>query len=1069
MPKSKHELSPLLHRALISCLVFVLAFVSVSLQAQSFNFRNYSTDQGLAQSQVLSIYQDRLGYIWFGTNSGGISRFDGIKFRNFTKQQGLSDDVIFSITEDYTGKLLFATINGLTVHDHNRFKTYGAKEGLPSATIYRLLTDENKVWLCTEKGIFVYQDGKIKPFELGDSTFRNSSFYCIYKDSDKNVWFGTLQNGLYKYDPVGKTLNKFDITKGLSSNMIFCISQTQNGVILVGTQQGLCKITRSLKIQVDSTIKNSNNISFSTVQKKSNDEFLFGTFNEGLIKYNFTTGKTEVFDSKNGLTNNSIYAVFTDREGIDWIGTSGKGFYKFQGKKFTYYTKQNGLPDDYINAINTDTSGTIWASIYGHGLVRIDARGLKLYKAEYNNKQALPDNNINAIQNGANGSIYFGTETGLAVFKNDQFKIIDNSNFNSKYIQSLFEDHHHQLWIGTNEGVWLYSGDSLHYVSELDKYKKDSQFLILFIHETQDGELLFGTEYGMIGLKEHKTTNYQASAGFVTTRACNATRDARGNMWLGTSEGLFQFDGKHFQKILNATNTPFGFITFLVASNDNNLYIGTNQEITILNLTDFYAGKRNFKILTREEGLLSRESNFNVAALTPANFLMVGTASGIEIYDPKIDVHNTLPAQISLRGIKLFFGLEDVTAFGEGVDSLTGLPINLRLPNDKDNLTFEFTGICMMSPEKVNYSWKLEGLDQEWTPPVTINEAVYPSIPPGTYTFYVKAMNNDGLWSEPIQYTFTIIPPWYKTWLFRILLILALIAGTYFFIVFRERKLVKEKAILETIVKERTNEIVEQKQLLEHKHKEITDSIVYAERIQRSFLATKHLLDSELKDYFILFQPKEAVSGDFYWGTAINGAFLLATADSTGHGVPGAIMSILNISSLENAVKSGLTEPGSILDYTRKGIIERLKNDGSEAGGKDGMDVTLIKLQPTQRKLTFAGANNSIWIVRNNELIELHPDKMPVGKHDKDHLPFSQQEFDLLSNDMIYTFTDGLPDQFGGPRGKKFMYSQFKKLLLANAALSTDDQLKVLKSQLVEWMGDLEQVDDITVIGIRIA
>lgn len=276
--------------------------------------------------------------------------------------------------------------------------------------------------------------------------------------------------------------------------------------------------------------------------------------------------------------------------------------------------------------------------------------------------------------------------------------------------------------------------------------------------------------------------------------------------------------------------------------------------------------------------------------------------------------------------------------------------------------------------------------------------------------------------------------------------------------------------------KQKTNTlIIKQKHLIEEKHKEITDSINYAERIQRSFLASKELLDQNLDDYFVYFQPKDIVSGDFYWAQKLsNEHFVLVTADSTGHGVPGAIMSILNISSLERSVELGYLTPSEIMNSTRKIIIERLKKDGSSEGGKDGMDCSLVCFDIKNSRMHYAAANNPVWILRRGDkesdvqLIELSPDKMPVGKHEKDQIPFAQHTVDLRKGDLVYTLTDGFPDQFGGPKGKKFMYKQLKNLLLGLIDLPLNEQRDRIANTLGLWKGDLEQVDDITIIGIRI-
>lgn len=274
---------------------------------------------------------------------------------------------------------------------------------------------------------------------------------------------------------------------------------------------------------------------------------------------------------------------------------------------------------------------------------------------------------------------------------------------------------------------------------------------------------------------------------------------------------------------------------------------------------------------------------------------------------------------------------------------------------------------------------------------------------------------------------------------------------------------------LEQKVAERTEEVQSQKHLIEEKHKEITDSINYAERIQRSFLATKEILDANLKEYFVLFKPKDVVSGDFYWsGTLSNGKFALVTADSTGHGVPGAIMSLLNIMSVEGAIKDGHEEPSVILNETRKTIIDRLKKDGSPEGGKDGMDCSLCLYDFQNKKLTIAAAHNPVWIIRGREVIEIKADKMPVGKHDRDTISFTQQEVDLQTGDVIYTLTDGFPDQFGGLNGKKFMSKNLRELLAANIHLPMAEQKQLLEQTFANWVGTMDQVDDVTLIGVRV-
>ncbi|MCB9198071.1 MAG: tetratricopeptide repeat protein [Flavobacteriales bacterium] len=314
-------------------------------------------------------------------------------------------------------------------------------------------------------------------------------------------------------------------------------------------------------------------------------------------------------------------------------------------------------------------------------------------------------------------------------------------------------------------------------------------------------------------------------------------------------------------------------------------------------------------------------------------------------------------------------------------------------------------------------------------------------------------------------------------------LALALLFGGFIFNRFRVTS--KQKDIIEeqkSVVERQKEEVESQKKIveeahqkleftheqLEESHKEITDSINYAERIQRSFLATKESLDAHLKDYFVFFRPKDVVSGDFYWGAELNdGKFAWSVADSTGHGVPGAIMSLLNISSLEKSIETE-TSPEKILFKTREIIINRLKKDGSAEGGKDGMDCNLLVIDKDRSTLTFASANNPVVVIRGGEILEFKGDKIPVGKHDRDQESFTLQTLQLQKGDVIYALTDGFPDQFGGEKGKKYMIKNLKNKLLKIASLSMSEQEQFLSREFDDWKKGHEQIDDVCIIGVRV-
>ena len=265
-------------------------------------------------------------------------------------------------------------------------------------------------------------------------------------------------------------------------------------------------------------------------------------------------------------------------------------------------------------------------------------------------------------------------------------------------------------------------------------------------------------------------------------------------------------------------------------------------------------------------------------------------------------------------------------------------------------------------------------------------------------------------------------------------------------------------------VERQKHTVEEQKQLIEEHQKETIDSINYAKRIQYALLANSDLLKQNLPEHFVLFNPKDIVSGDFYWATHHENKFYLAVCDSTGHGVPGAFMSLLNMGFLSEAIKEkGIYKPNEVLNYVRKRLIESIGNDGQQ----DGMDAILICIDNTNNSITYSAANNEPILIRKNEIIELPKDKMPVGKGEKTE-SFTLQTIEVNKGDVLYLYTDGYADQFGGPKGKKFKYKALNDLLLANSAKEPNEQLQILNQSFLNWRGDLEQVDDVCIIGIKI-
>ncbi|MES2762833.1 MAG: SpoIIE family protein phosphatase [Bacteroidota bacterium] len=297
-----------------------------------------------------------------------------------------------------------------------------------------------------------------------------------------------------------------------------------------------------------------------------------------------------------------------------------------------------------------------------------------------------------------------------------------------------------------------------------------------------------------------------------------------------------------------------------------------------------------------------------------------------------------------------------------------------------------------------------------------------------------------------------------------IILIGSLIFGVLMYRVYQQKK---KAHILISKQKEQVEQkqglIEHQKQVIEEKQKEIVDSINYAKRIQYALLASEEMLNKNLFEHFVCLKPKDIVSGDFYWATKHNERFYFAVCDSTGHGVPGAFMSLLNIGFLSEAIKEKeISEPHAVFNYVRDRLIESIGRDEQQ----DGMDGILICIDKATNTITYSAANNSPLLIRDSIIIELKKDKMPVGKGEK-NTSFNLYTIEPQKNDMLYLYTDGYADQFGGPKGKKFKYKQLNELLISNSTLPLTKQLTDLDKHFRNWRGVLEQVDDVCVIGIR--
>jgi ligand-binding sensor domain-containing protein len=1117
------------------------------------SFTHFTDKEGLSSNIVLSMLEDKSGNIWFGTDGGGVSKYDGKSFTHFTDKEGLSSNMVLSMLEDKIGNIWFGTDRGgVSKYDPSAklrtvsesFTHFTDKEGLSNNTVRSILEDKSgNLWFGTDGGGVSKYDGKSFTHFTDKEGLSSNIVLSMLEDKIGNIWFGTDRGGVSKYDPsaklrtVSESFTHFTDKEGLSNNTVRSILEDKSGNLWFGTHGGGVskydgnrveaieaaekrgevipqRTQQDLKRENGKLVKSfthftdkeglSSNIVLSMLEDKSGNLW-FGTFVGGVSKYDVKSFSH--FTEKEGLSNNTVYSILEDKSGNIWFGTYGGGVSRYDGKSFSHFTDKEGLSSNIVYSILEDKSGNLWFGTYGGGVSKYDGKSF----THFTDKEGLSNNTVKSMLEDKSGNLWFGTGGGgVSKYDGKSFShFTDKEGLSENIVYSILEDKIGNLWFGTHGGgVSKYDPSAkLRTGSEGFTHFTEKEGLsnntVLSILEDKSGNLWFGTDGGGVSKYDGKSfTHFTDKEGLSNNTVWSMLEDKSGNLWFGTRFGLSKMSKAKLDKI----------------SYTSEINKGQNEELLFKNYTydDGFYGI----------GCNGGNSGHNICQ-DKNGTIWIGANDRLTAFHPEGDEPDTIVPNIQLTAIDLFNENIPWTNFlnskgkesqnskdevkdtsivlGNGVrvgdfkfDSISkwySLPENLSLAYNNNYLTFNYIGITQKQSKKVKYRYKLEGLDENWSGLTNRTDAAYGNLPQGNYTFKVKAMNSEGYWSSEFNYTFTIRPPWWKTWWMYFIYGSSALASVILIVWWNGRRLraraieLTEEVDKATVVIREEKEKVElankaiskQKKIVEEKHKEITDSINYAERIQRSFLASTDVLKENLKEYFIFFQPKEAVSGDFYWAIKLrNGNFALVTADSTGHGVPGAIMSILNISSLEKAVEEGFTEPTEILGKTRKTIIDRLKKDGSPEGGKDGMDASLICFDFDSQKFTYAAANNPIWVVRTNtvlqngetgpelSLIELKPDKMPVGKSDKDRQSFTQNEFQLQKGDVVYTITDGLQDQFGGPLGKKFMSKKLKELLLTISHLPMQQQKDELQNVLSNWKGNVEQVDDITIIGVRI-
>jgi ligand-binding sensor domain-containing protein/serine phosphatase RsbU (regulator of sigma subunit) len=1047
--------------------VWLLLYMTVIIcpaVAQSYFFDNYNIKQGLSEQKVYTLLQDSKDYIWLGT-ANGLSRFDGKKFENFSSLDSLSSGGVNSIMEDSLGILWFGHINGggiscfnghkfeqvrfdslkitgditgiIQIKDkiwftsttdgafrvdfpikdikHVQARQFRGKEGLSDQVYGSNLNHDNSLICIADAGMRKFNEaqGKFENYRMPHmTTYFNTT--CLLEDRNGDMWFGTFNGGIYKYNMSESRMEMIDLPKaGISSNWVSCLMEDSKGRVWAGTFGGGIAVFEGGRIH---RFNNENGLKASKIYDIIEDvegNILIADQNNGLTI--FKGDEFETISENELLPDPNVNAIYKDINGAMWFGTN-KGisrFYPHSNKKAEFYNRGNNLYYDDIRFFRQDKDGNLWIGANAGGVILFNIKTSKFEAQPYINSILPSVDQVKALEIDKQNNLWIGTLDGLAVgtIKDENFQrytVMDSLTVST--INSLYCDPYGDMWIGS-----------------VPKGQKPG--LIKYDSEKKD----FKSVTSLPGIIP-KTM----------------VMDSRGVLWIGTGQGVIAFRN---DSVLLTLSTENGLLSnnvnLLASGDDGSIYIGTN-----IGLNRYFPLTRRIFSYTERNGFSGIESKPNSVYKSASGDLWFGTANGAVHFTPAMETESS--------GGEPLTHLFRMFVNNEPREMTTGM----SLRSSERSIQFEYYSICLTNPDVVRYKVKLEGADVDWQPVTDQTRANYPALPPGKYTFNIIASNSHGVWnSKPVTFQFTIKPPFYQTWWFILIVLIILIVIVVTYIKIREQNLRKEKIILEEKVEERTAEVVQKSMEIEEKNRDITASIRYAERIQRAMLPR----ENTFKETFVLFMPKDIVSGDFYWMYDNGDWQFIAVVDCTGHGVPGAFMSIIGHNSLNKVVREyGLTRPSAIIDQLNIEVMKALLQRHEKAI-TDGMDLALIAFNKKNFTLEFAGAFNPLYLVRKGEIVVYRGDRNPIGMTTTDEKKnFTNHVVDIQPGDILYMCTDGYADQFGSAEVKKYKSANVKKLLASIWDLPMADQKCRLESEILSWKGDLDQVDDILFIGTKI-
>lgn len=1064
-------------------------------------------DNSLSNDRVMALCEDLSGKIWIGTADGGLNLFDPqnntfkVYINTPSNPNILPSNVIRSLFIDSQNNLWVGTDNGIALYnrdtdsfvDFNIVSSKGQKFDVK--IVRRFQEDKNgMIWIASEEEGLIKYNPILREFTF----FRNSTnnpnsipsntVHDIYEDKEGNIWVATygglskLINGNNEF--VNYLHNPLD-QKSIGSNFIRYIYEDSMGVLWVGTyNNGLSRfLIDGKKFTVYRSIPGvKDGLPSSTINamvEDNNGYVWIGTLGAGLVGFNTDTELFNRFDQNSfigdKLPSSIINKIVKNDQGILWIGTND-GLARFNPQNFSLKTFKHNpndaktLPDRRIRNVYVDRNNDVWVATLNFGLSKLEADGnsFKTYKYEAGNPSTISQNRVISMYEDSFSNFWIGTSSeGLNLFDR-QSEIVtdlfvhDLNNPNSiisNRILCFFQDSKEGLWIGTGEGLSKYNYDSKTFENFTAKDGLPNN-VIYSILEDNDGRIWVSTNFGLscltyYNVEEPSFKNYDKFDGFPTNEFAegSACKLESGKLMFGGVNNFVVFDpqGIKDNKVLprvyiseakiekqengkpNLDEVTFNLFerdSLVLSRNQNNITF----QITILHYVAPQKNRFKYKLEGFDNKWIEPSISQRTAKYTnlkPGSYTFKVIAQNPDGYwnDQGDSFSFTIksPFWIKWWFFVLLSFIFSLLVFGIIKIRESNL---LKSKQVLEEMVTERTReISSQSEELRVQSERLQIANEEIR---AKSEAL--------------EQQNRELQSKNEEITI------------------------------QRNELEEQKNSLANLaweLQDKNEEITAQRNEIERQKKEITDSIMYAKRIQNAVLPSQDQIKDLFSEFFILNRPKSIVSGDFYWATRIGKHRVIAVVDCTGHGVPGGFMSMLGVLMLNEVISLRLfVDPARALNQLRQNIISVLHQSGEIDDAADGMDLSLCVIDDDDLTLTYSGANSSMLIFNPEKgnldaIRELRSDRMPIGYH-LIMKSFTSQKVKLSKGDVLYLYSDGLVDQFGGPSNKKFQHTKLKDFIVQHKDLPIETQGIVLEQSFESWKGNSFQVDDVLVMGLKV-